>query len=109
MLVRPVVGQYRARTKLLESRPAVRTSAVGIDEAADGGKITCFEFSDTGADLRDATEDLMSRDDGIHRRHDAAPLVAYLVQVRVADAAEQDFDLHIILSWIAARDRRRCQ
>jgi hypothetical protein len=44
--------------------------------------------------------------------HHTAPLIADLVQVGVTDAAEENFNLHVILGWIAPRDRsgrkRRC-
>ena len=42
-----------------------------------------------------------------------APLVADLVEIGVADAAEEDFDLHVVFGRIASRDRgggqRRCR
>jgi len=47
----------------------------------------------------------MARDAGVHSRHDAAPLVTNLVEIGVADTAEEDFDLYIGFSRIAPRNR----
>ena len=55
----------------------------------------------------------MARDTGVDRGHDAAPLVADLVEIRVADTAEEDVELDVVWSGITPRDRgggkrRRC-
>ena len=47
----------------------------------------------------------MARDDRVNSGHDAAPFVKNLVEVGVTDAAKQDFDLHVAVSWIATRNR----
>src|SRR6188768_4590681 len=44
----------------------------------------------------------MARDAGVHSRHDAAPLVTSLVEIGVADTAEEDY---IGFSRIAPRNR----
>src|ERR1700743_2643914 len=48
----------------------------------------------------------------IDRGHGAAPLIAHLVQIGVADAAEQNLNLYVGFGGIAPRDRgggeRRC-
>jgi hypothetical protein len=38
----------------------------------------------------------MAGNAGINSRHHATPFVADLVKIRVADAAEEDFDLNIL-------------
>ena len=48
----------------------------------------------------------MAWDAGVDCRHDTAPFVADLMEIGVADAAEQDLDLHVGFGGIAARDRR---
>ena len=61
-------------------------------------------FCDGRADLGDAADNLVARHDRVDRGHDGAPLVAHLVEVGVADAAEEDFDLHVAFGRLAARD-----
>src|SRR5262245_37944529 len=51
----------------------------------------------------------MARDNGINGGHDAAPLVADGVKIGMTDAAEEDFDLHIVVGRIPSRDCRGCQ
>ena len=46
----------------------------------------------------------MAGDNRIIRGHELAPLVADRMEIGVADAAEQDFDLHIAISWITTLD-----
>jgi len=50
---------------------------------------------------RHAPYNLVPRHARVHRRHHAAPLVAGLVQIGVADAAEQNLHLHIVFGRIA--------
>ena len=83
------------------SRPglALGAGAVGVDQAADGGEVAGLEFGDGGADLGDAADDFVAGDAGVDGGHDAAPLVAGLVEVGVADAAEEDLDLDVVAGW----------
>lgn len=54
----------------------------------------------------------MARDAGVDSGHDPAPLVTDLMEIGVADTAEEDFDLYVVFSGIAPRNRgggkRRC-
>jgi hypothetical protein len=55
----------------------------------------------------------MAGNAGIDGGHDTAPLIASLVKIGVTDAAEENFDLYVLVSWIAPRDgggskRRGC-
>ncbi len=106
VLIGEVVGEDHVRAELLEASLALGAGAVGIDHAAHGGEVPRFESSDRGADPGDPADDLMAWDAGIHGRHDAAPLIADLVEIGVADTAEQDLDLHVVFRWIPACDRR---
>ena len=45
----------------------------------------------------------------VDRGHDVVPLVAGVVEVGVADAAEEDLDLHVAVGRVAPRDRGRGQ
>ena len=112
VLVGEVVGEGHVGAELLEAGLALGAGAVGVDHAADGGEVAGLELGDGGADLGDAADDLVAGHAGVDGGHHVAPLVAGLVQVGVADAAEEDFDLHVVLGGIAARDRgggkRRC-
>ena len=49
----------------------------------------------------------MTRDDRVGRGHELAPLVTDRMEVGVADAAEEDFDLHVPLGRISAFDLGR--
>ena len=91
--------------ELLEAGLALGAGAVGVDHAADRGEVARLELGDGGADLGDAADDLVAGNAGIDGGHHAAPLVAGLVEVGVADAAEEDLDLHVVLGGIAPRDR----
>ena len=104
VLVGEVVGEGKVVAELLEAGLALGTGAVGVDHAADGGEIAGLELGDGGADLGDAADDFMAGHARIDGGHHAAPLVAGLVEVGVADAAEEDFDLHVVFGGIAARD-----
>ena len=113
VFVGEVVGEGQVGAELLEAFFALGTGAIGVDHAADGGEFADFEFGYGGADFGDAADDLVAGDAGVYRGHDAAPLVAGLMEVGVTDAAEENLNLHIGLGWIAPRDRgggkRRCR
>ena len=95
--------------ELLESGLALGAGAVGVDQAADCGEVAGLELRHGGADLGDAADDLMAGDAGVDGGHDFPPLVAGLVEIGVADAAEEDFDLHVVIGGIAPRDRGGCE
>jgi hypothetical protein len=98
-----VVGEGHVRAELLQTGLALWAVTVGVDQAADCGKVSGLELGDCGAHPGDTAYDLMSRNAWIDSWH-LAPLVADLVEVRVADTAEKDFDLNIVFSRIATRD-----
>lgn len=95
--------------EVFEAFAAVGTGVVGVDQATDRDEIADLMRGDSGADLGDATDDLVARHAGIHRRQHIGPFIVGIVQVRVADAAEQDLYLHVTLGRRAARDRRERQ
>ncbi len=101
-LVRAVVGQDRKRKAvLLVARLAVRAGAAGVDHAADSGDVPHLELRDPVANPRDPADDLVP---GHARIHGVVPFVAGLVQVGVAHPAEEDLDLDILGSGLAAHD-----
>ena len=112
VLVGEVVGEGHVGAELLQARLALGAGAVGVHQAADGGQVAGFELGDRGADFGDAADDLMAGNAGVDGGHHAAPLVAGLVEIGVADAAEENLDLDVVLGGIAPRDRggskRRC-
>ncbi len=57
------------------------------------------------ANLGDAADDLMTGDDGVDGRHEAGKFVPDMVEIGVADTAEQDVDLNVVRGWIAPHDR----
>ena len=104
MLLRRVVGVNAVRAELFQALFAVLTGAVGINHAANRGEVAGLEVLDGGTDLGDAADDLVSRRAGVNRGHEAGPLVANRMKIGMADAAEEDFDLYVVLGRIAAVD-----
>ena len=104
VFVGPAIRPDLARTELLVARAAMGTRQIGINEAADTGQVARFEFGDGGTDLGYASDDLVAGNARINGLHEAAPLVARVVEVRMANAAEQNLDLHVVFRWIASWD-----
>ena len=63
---------------------------------------------DCGTDFGDTANNFMSWNAWIDSGHRAS-LVTDLVEVRVADTAEKDFDLNVMFARIAPRDRGWCK
>src|SRR5947209_1875495 len=65
------------------------------------------------ADLGYTADDLVAGNNRVIRGHELAPLVADRMEIGVADAAEEDLDLHVAVSRIATLDlsggQRRCR
>src|SRR6266404_4566107 len=112
VLVRRVECEDHVRAVLFKASFALRTGTIRIDHAADSGEIPWLVLGNCGADLRHAAHDLVTGDNRINSRHELAPLVAHRMEIRVADTAKQDFDLHVAVTWIATFDpgggQRRC-
>jgi hypothetical protein len=102
--IRRVIGGGHMRAELLETGLALMAVTVGVNQAADSSKVAGLELGDCGADLGDTADDLVSGNAWIDSGH-PAPLVTDLVEVRVADTAEKDFDLNVVFARIAPRDR----
>src|SRR6202035_4179675 len=96
MLVGEVICQRHVRAELLKARLALGTGSVGIDHAAYGGQVSGFETGHRRADPGHTADDLMAGDTRVYRRHDVVPLITDLVEIRVADSAEQDLDLYVV-------------
>src|SRR5437867_2277830 len=109
MLVRRVESENHVRAEHLEAGLALWAGAVRVDHAADRGEIPGLVLGDCRADLRNVADDFMTGHNRIVRRHELAPFVAYRMEIGVADAAEQNFDLHVTLRRIASRDYGRSQ
>lgn len=110
VLVRGIEGEGHVRAELLKAGLALGAGAVRVDHATDPNMITWFEASDIRPDAYHATDNFMARH---YRVNTVAPLVTDMVEIGVADTAEQDFDLNVVFGWIAPRDRggskRRCR
>jgi hypothetical protein len=101
-------SQGHVRAVLLKSVLALRAVAVGVNQAAYCSNIAWLKLGDCGADLGDTTDYLVSWNAWIDSGH-RAPLVTDLVEVRMADTAEKDFDLNVTFARITPRDRRGCK
>ena len=99
-----VIGEGRLRAELLETSLALLAVAVGINHAADCSNIAGLEFGDCRTDLGDTANDLMTRNAWIDSGH-RTPLATNGVEVRVAYTAEKDFDLNVVFTRVAPRDR----
>ena len=99
-----VIGEGHVRAELLETGLTLVAVAVGVNQAADCSKVAGLEVGDCGADVGNTADDLMSGNAWIDSGH-RTPLITDLVEVRVADTAEKDFDLNVVFAWIAPRDR----
>src|SRR6266403_4117913 len=104
VLVRRIEGKNHVRAEHLEASLALCAGAVRIDHAADGGEIPGLVLGDCRPDLDNTADNLVAGDNRIIRGHELAPLVPDRMEIGVADAAEQDFDLHVTISWIATVD-----
>src|SRR5439155_6771579 len=99
-----IEGEDHVRAELLETSLALRAGAVRIDHAADRGEIAGLVLGDCRPDLDHTADDLVAGDNRVIRGHELAPLVPDRMEIGVADAAEENFDLHVPVSWIAAAD-----
>ena len=88
------------RAELLETGLTLVAVAVGVNQAADCSKVAGLEVGDCGADVGDTADDLVSGNAWIDSGHHT-PLVTDLVEVRVTDTTEKDFDLNVVFAWIA--------
>src|SRR5436190_12981133 len=104
VLVRRVEGEDHVRAELLQASFAVWACAVRVDHAADRGKVAGLVLGHRRANFGDTPDNLMAWDNRVVRGHELAPLVAHRMKIRVADTTEQDFDLHVAVSWIAPRN-----
>jgi hypothetical protein len=82
--------------------PAIVARPAGIDHASDGGEVALAEFFDLTPDFNDAAGDFVSRHAGVSG---AAPFPASSVDVGMANATKEDFDLDIGRPGITAIER----
>src|SRR6185369_17886418 len=78
---------------LLQPLGTTRAVAARVHDAPDGGEVPRLELRDLRADPGHPAHNLVSRH---HRIDGPLPLAAHGVEVRMADAAEEDLDLHVV-------------
>jgi hypothetical protein len=98
-----VISEGHVRAELLETSLALGAVTIGVNQAADCGKVAGHELGDCGPDFGDTADDLMSGNAWIDSWY-RTPLVTNGVEVRVADTAEKDFDLNVMFARIAPGD-----
>ena|SRR3954447_4106279 len=96
-----VVGEGDVWAELLESILALVAVAIRINHAANCSNVTWLEPGDCRANLGDAANDLMSRNAWIDSGR-RAPFATDSMKVRMTYTAEKDFDLNIMIVWIAS-------
>ena len=82
------------------------TMAAGVHHATHTDPVAYLEFVDLTADGHHPADDFMARHYGIAG---SAPVIVGGVQIRMADAAAESVDLHIIGAWPSASDGMACQ
>src|SRR6185295_4164836 len=103
VLLVAVIGQREARlAKLLLARAAGLAAAAGIDEAADADDMAGLPLLHMIADLGYPADDLVTGDHGKDR---VVPLVLHLMKVRVANAAIENVDQHVVRTRLATLER----
>jgi hypothetical protein len=91
---------------LLQPAPAILAGAARVHHAAHGSEVSLFELCYVFADLDNAAGDLVT---GNHRVNRVLPLVARLMEIRVADAAIENVEDDICRLRISAGDGVRSQ
>jgi hypothetical protein len=104
MLVGEVVSKGEVWAELFEASLALGAGAIRVHHAANCSEVAGLELGNRGADLGDAANDFVAGNAGVDGGHYAAPLVADLVEIRVTNAAIQNFDLYVMFGWIAPSD-----
>src|SRR5207247_2419555 len=95
--------------ELLIASSAVLAHAAGVDHAAHADNVAFFELLYSAAGFCNPANNFVARHAGIHCRQSVLPFIAHLMQVRMADAAVLDIDLHVVWTQLASRNRERCQ
>src|SRR5688572_27047622 len=83
-----VVRSHRTVLAMLfKSVDAVHASSAGVDKTTDTCQFIDLKFFSARPDLRYTPYDLVS---GNHGKNSGAPVIAYLMKIRMADATIQD-------------------
>src|SRR5438105_3928178 len=90
--------------ELLEPAAARIALAAGVDETPHARGVAHLEPGHLLADLLDPADDLVPGNDREESGSGTAPFVAHLVDVGVADPAEEDLDQHVVRPRLAALD-----
>src|ERR1041385_8862563 len=90
-----VVGEGHMWTVLLKTGLTLLAVTIRVNHAANCSNVAGLELGDCGADLSDTANDLASRNARIHSWHSSTPLTTNGMEVRVAYAAEKDFNLNV--------------
>jgi hypothetical protein len=104
VLIRRVKGEDHVGAELLQAGLAIWAGVVRIHHATDRNEIARFVLGHCRPDLCDTADDLVARNNRIVRGHELAPFITNRMQVGVADAAKQDFDLHVAIGRISTFD-----
>src|SRR5690606_29347588 len=89
---------------LLQSFAAGSAGAATVDETADPGDIAHLEARHRAADGAYAADDLVAGHAGVER---VVPLVAGGVQVGMANPAQENVDLYVVIARLAALEAIR--
>lgn len=102
-----VIGNNHARGAiLLVPLEALCALTAGINEAANAYLVSGLIFCHFASDGRDDAGDFVSRN---HGENGAAPLIARLMNIGMADSTELDIDGNIVLARLASFECIRCK
>ena len=76
VFVRRIESERHVWAKLFEVAFAIRTGAVGVDHATNGGEIAWLVLGNGRTDLSYTADDFIAGNDWIIRRHELAPFIA---------------------------------
>jgi hypothetical protein len=104
-----LISRRSSGVSWIDSAPilALGVGSVGIYHATDCGQVAGLEFGNVGTNLLHAAKDFVADNARVDRRHEFTPLVADLAEVGMTDAAVKNFDLDVVVGWVAPRDRGR--
>ena len=101
MLIVGIVGKNHVRAELLKPVFAFRAGPVRVHHAPDRNDVAWLVLCHRRSHFRDASDDLMAGNNGIDS---GLPLVSYLMEIGVADAAKENFHLHVPFGCLAPRN-----
>jgi hypothetical protein len=104
MFIRRVIGKNPVWTELFQVISAVGTTHVRVHKTSHTHQIALLEGRYRRPYFCHLSDNLMTGNDGVHRWHDAVPLVPHCVKIGVTDPTVENLDLHVTVREIPSGD-----